>query len=100
MLVKKIRFEGNGYKEWQEEAQRRGLSVDSDCVWGRSKALLGSESQKIVRKRTGSLPNSELEARFEIKNEIYLKKLQIESRVLGDLAFESYYPDSDLIKIP
>ena len=58
---------------------------------GGAQSLLGSESQKIVR-RERDLYERELEARFEIKNEIYLKKLQIESRVLGDLALNHIIP--------
>ena len=75
IACKKIRFEGNGYsKEWQEEAQRRGLSVDSDCV-GALKAYLAPKARKLF-----------------VENEIYLKKLQIESRVLGDLALNHIIP--------
>ena len=75
IACKKIRFEGNGYsKEWQEEAQRRGLSVDSDCV-GALKAYLAPKARKLF-----------------VENGIYLKKLQIESRVLGDLALNHIIP--------
>ena len=91
IACKKIRFEGNGYsKEWQEEAQRRGLSVDSDCV-GALKAYLAPKARKLFVEN-GIFTERELEARFEIKNEIYLKKLQIESRVLGDLALNHIIP--------
>ena len=88
---KKIRFEGNGYsKEWKEEAMRRGLSVDSDCV-SALKAYLAPKALKLFV-GNGIFTERELEARFEIKNEIYLKKLQIESRVLGDLALNHIIP--------
>ena len=91
IACKKIRFEGNGYsKEWQEEAQRRGLSVDSDCV-GALNAYLAPKPRKLFVEN-GIFTERELEARFEIKNEIYLKKLQIESRVLGDLALNHIIP--------
>ena len=91
IACKNIRFEGNGYsKEWQEEAQRRGLSVDSDCV-GALKAYLAPKARKLFVEN-GIFTERELEARFEIKNEIYLKKLQIESRVLGDLALIHFIP--------
>lgn len=79
---KPVRFEGNGYsKEWREEAARRGLSTEVDCIPA-LKAYC-SEKAKRLFVDNGILSERELEARFEIKNEIYLKKLQIESRVLG-----------------
>lgn len=88
---KRIRFEGNGYgKEWYEEAVRRGLSVDSDCV-SALKAYLAPKAKKLFI-GNGIFTERELEARFEIKNETYLKKLQIESRVLGDLALNHIIP--------
>ena len=91
LACKKIRFEGNGYsKEWREEAERRGLSVDSDCV-GALKAYLTPKAKKLFVDN-GIFTERELEARYEIKNEIYLKKLQIESRVLGDLALNHIIP--------
>ena len=88
---KKIRFEGNGYsKEWREEAEKRGLSVNSDCI-SSLRAYLIPKSKKLFFDN-GIFTERELEARFEIKNEIYLKKLQIESRVLGDLALNHIIP--------
>ena len=91
IACKKIRFEGNGYsKEWKEEAERRGLSVNNDCV-GALKAYLSPKAKKLFVDN-GIFTERELEARFEIKNEIYLKKLQIESRVLGDLALNHIIP--------
>ena len=91
IACKKIRFEGNGYsKEWKEEAQKRGLSVESGCV--RSlRAYLSTKAKKLFIDN-GIFTERELEARFEIKNETYLKKLQIESRVLGDLALNHIIP--------
>lgn len=91
IACKKIRFEGNGYsKEWREEAGRRGLSVNRDCI-GALKAYLGKKAMKLFVD-SGIFTERELIARFEIKNEIYLKKLQIESRVLGDLALNHIIP--------
>ena len=91
IACKKIRFEGNGYsKEWQEEAQKRGLSVDNDCITA-LKAYLAPKAKKLFVEN-GVFTERELEARFEIKNETYLKKLQIESRVLGDLALNHIIP--------
>ena len=91
IACKKIRFEGNGYsKEWQEEAKKRGLSVESDCI-SCLRAYLSDKARQLLVKN-GIFTQRELEARFEIKNEIYLKKLQIESRVLGDLALNHIIP--------
>ncbi|MGL5683895.1 MAG: glutamine synthetase III [Marinifilaceae bacterium] len=88
---KAIRFEGNGYsKEWKEEAERRGLSVVSDCI-GALKAYHEPKAYSLFVEN-GIFSDRELEARYEIKNEIYLKKLQIESRVLGDLALNHIIP--------
>lgn len=81
---KKIRFEGNGYgQEWIEEAAKRGLSNISD-VPDALKAFV-SKSTKDVFEKTQVLTDRELEARYDIRLEIYTKKLQIEARVLGDL---------------
>lgn len=91
MACKKIRFEGNGYsREWRDEAQRRGLSVNSDCV-GALKAYLSPKARSLFVEN-GIFTERELEARYEIKHGIYLKKLQIESRVLGDLALNHIIP--------
>ncbi|MDR1414559.1 MAG: glutamine synthetase III [Odoribacteraceae bacterium] len=86
-----VRFEGNGYSdEWKVEAAERGLSGETNCV----PALRAYISDKSVNLLVGNgvLSERELHARFEIKNEIYLKKLQIESRVLGDLALNHVIP--------
>ena len=86
-----IRFEGNGYgREWREEAVRRGLSVETDCV-SALRAYLSDKAKRLFVEN-GIFSERELRARFEIKNEIYLKKLQIESRVLGDLALNHIIP--------
>lgn len=91
IACKKIRFEGNGYsQEWQTEAARRGLSVESDCI-SALRAYLSPKARQLFVKN-GIFTERELEARYEIKNEIYLKKLQIESRILGDLALNHIIP--------
>ena len=88
---KLIRFEGNGYsEEWKEEAARRGLSTEMDCV-AALKAYISDKSKELLV-GSGIMTDRELYARFEIKNEIYLKKMQIESRVLGDLALNHIIP--------
>ncbi|MDR2131266.1 MAG: glutamine synthetase III [Odoribacteraceae bacterium] len=88
---KPIRFEKNGYSsEWKEEAASRGLSGETNCVPALRAYLSGKSRELLVG--NGVLSERELHARFEIKNEIYLKKLQIESRVLGDLALNHIIP--------
>lgn len=88
---KLIRFEGNGYsKEWHEEAISRGLKGISN-VPEAYKAYLEDKTISLL-KETDVLTEREVEARFEVMNEIYLKKLQIEARVLGDLTINHIIP--------
>lgn len=89
---KKIRFEGNGYSdEWFEEAtQVRGLE-NTNNVPEAFKAYLRTEYNSALT-NNNILNQVELEARYEIKNEIFVKKLQIESRVLADLAANHIIP--------
>jgi len=88
---KKIRFEGNGYsQEWVEEAAKRGLSNLKDTpraleVWKRK------ESIKLFND-LGILSPVELEAKHEIELENYILKIQIEARVMGDLAKNHIIP--------
>ncbi|MFA6652690.1 MAG: glutamine synthetase III, partial [Bacteroidales bacterium] len=88
---REIRFEGNGYSaQWQAEAARRGLRGIQD-VPASYKSLLESKTVKLMEE-TRVMNRRELEARFEVKNEMYVKKLQIEARVLGDLAINHFVP--------
>ena len=76
--------------EWKAEAARRGL----DCETSVPKifdAYLRPESIEMFS-RTGVFSSVELEARNEVKWEMYTKKVQIESRVLGDLALNHVLP--------
>ncbi|MBD5281971.1 MAG: glutamine synthetase type III [Bacteroides sp.] len=88
---KSIIFNGNGYSdEWKAEAARRGL----DCETSAPKifdAYLRPESVKMFAD-TGVFNRVELEARNEVKWEMYTKKIQIEARVLGDLAINHIIP--------
>ncbi|MCL2561301.1 MAG: glutamine synthetase III [Rikenellaceae bacterium] len=88
---KNIRFEGNGYScEWAEEAARRGLrSVNN--VPQAFREYLRPESVALFE-RFGVLTRTELTARYEIKNETFIKKAQIESRIIGDLATNHIIP--------
>lgn len=88
---KDIRFEGNGYgAEWHQEAVRRGLrgiKNVSDCY----KVFLEDSSIKLFSEQN-VLCKREVEARYEVMNELYTKKLQIEARVLGDLIINHVIP--------
>jgi glutamine synthetase len=89
----KVLFEGDGYSEaWTKEAKKRGLpnvkttplALDA-MVTDKAKHLF--ESNKIYS-------HSELEARHEIELEKYIKKVQIESRIMGELATSHILPAS------
>ena len=86
-----IRFDGNGYgDEWMEEAARRGLDCENSVPL-QYDAYLKPEVIRMF-KETGVLSEKELEARNEVKWEIYIKKVQIEARVLGDLSLNHIIP--------
>ncbi|MBD5267977.1 MAG: glutamine synthetase type III [Bacteroides sp.] len=86
-----IHFDGNGYsEEWKEEAARRGLDTESSAPL-MFDAYQRPETVEMFA-RTGVLSQKELEARNEVKWEMYTKKVQIESRVLGDLAINHIIP--------
>lgn len=88
---KAIRFDGNGYSdEWKQEAAKRGLDCET-CVPVIYDAYLSESSIKLF-KETEVLSERELHARNEVKWEIYTKKIQIEARVLGDLAMNHIIP--------
>ncbi|MFA6871677.1 MAG: glutamine synthetase III [Bacteroidaceae bacterium] len=88
---KPIRFDGNGYAdEWKVEAQKRGLDCETSCPVIFDSYL--SESSIKMFESTGVFSRKELEARNEVKWEIYTKKIQIEARVLGDLAINHIVP--------
>ena len=88
---KDIRFEGNGYsKEWQEEALRRGLRPVGE-VPEANKALIEPATVELFSSQ-GILSDRELYARYEVQQETYTKKLQIEARVLGDLIVNHVVP--------
>ena len=90
-LCKPIRFDGNGYSdEWKAEAERRGLDCETSCpvIFDN---YLKPESVAMFEK-TGVMTKVELEARNEVKWETYTKKIQIEARVLGDLAMNHIVP--------
>lgn len=88
---KPIRFDGNGYSNaWKEEALRRGLDCENSVPL-QYDAYLKPDVIKMFGE-TGVLSQKELEARNEVKWEIYIKKVQIEARVLGDLSLNHIIP--------
>ena len=88
---KPIRFDGNGYSdEWVKEAEKRGLDVEKSCPiifehYLDDSSVKMFESTKVMNRK-------ELEARNEVKWEMYVKTVQIEARVLGDLAMNHIIP--------
>ena len=99
---KPIRFDGNGYsEEWVKEAARRGLDVEKSCPVIFEHYL--DDSSIKMFESTKVMNHKELEARNEVKWEMYVKTVQIEARVLGDLAMNHIIPvathyQSQLIK--
>jgi len=88
---KPIRFDGNGYsEEWKEEALCRGLDCENSVPL-QYDAYLRPEVIKMFEE-TDVLKKKELEARNEVKWEMYIKKVQIEARVLGDLSLNHIIP--------
>ena len=88
---KDIMFEGNGYsKEWEEEAARRGLRAVKNVP--EAYEVYHEEQTVDLFNNLGVLAPNEVEARFEILNETYVKKLQIEARVLGDICLNHVIP--------
>ena len=88
---KTIRFEGDGYGDaWKEEAEKRGLTNEPSTP--RALDAYVSEQSLSLFKHLGVMSHREAEARHEILLESYFMKIQIESRVLGDLAGNHIVP--------
>lgn len=88
---KPICFEGDGYSDnWSKEAKKRGLTNIESVP----EALLKyeSESAKEVFIGEGVFNETELKSRIEVELEKFVKKIQIESRVLGDLTINHIVP--------
>ncbi|GAB3495523.1 glutamine synthetase III [Spirosoma knui] len=83
--TKRILFEGNGYSdEWVEEAAQRGLSNIKSSP--EALAVFVQPESLALFERIGVMNHAEVESRYEIELEKYIKNVQIESRVMGDLA--------------
>ncbi len=89
--TKAILFEGDGYSDaWEQEAAKRGLS-NFKTTPKALKAKVSKESLSLFEEM-GVMNHVEVEARYEIELEEYTKKIQIESRVLGDIARNHVIP--------
>lgn len=88
---KDIRFEGDGYsEEWVKEAAKRKLGNVKNMPLA-LEAYLTKKSVELFEKH-GVLSHKEVEARNEIRLEGYIKRVQIEARVMGDLAMNHIIP--------
>ena len=86
-----IMFEGNGYStQWQEEAASRGLKAVENVP--DSYEVYHQQQTVELFDKLGVLAPNEVEARFGILNETYVKKLQIEARILGDMCLNHVIP--------
>lgn len=89
--TKAIRFDGNGYsEEWKEEARKRGLDCETSAPVIIDQYL--KEDSVSMFEKSGVLSLAELQSRCEVKWDNYSAKLQIESRVLGDLVKNHVLP--------
>jgi glutamine synthetase len=88
---KNVRFEGDGYsQEWADEAAKRGLPNVKDTA--RALEEYVSDSAKGIFEEFGVMSAIELEARNEIQHENYIMKLQIEARLISELAMTQVIP--------
>src|ERR1044071_3988391 len=89
----KVLFEGDGYsEEWQKEAKKRGLpNVKTTPL---ALDAMVTEKAKHLFESNNVYSHTELEARHEIELEKYIKKVQIESRIMGELATSHILPAS------
>ncbi len=88
---KKILFEGDGYSDaWEQEAKKRGLSNYKTTPLA-LKAKVSKQALDLF-KEMNVMNHVEVEARYEIELEEYTKKIQIEGRVLGDIARNHVIP--------
>jgi glutamine synthetase len=88
---KKVLFEGDGYsEEWAQEAERRGLPNVKTTPLALDSMV--TEKAKHLFESNNVYSHAELEARHEIELEKYIKKVQIEARIMGDLALNHIIP--------
>ncbi|MDT8346959.1 MAG: glutamine synthetase type III, partial [Flavobacteriaceae bacterium] len=88
---KKIRFEGDGYGDaWEKEAAKRGLSNNRKTP----EALLAKIAPSTIKlfAELNILTEKEVHARYEVEAEAYALRIQIEARILGDIARNHVIP--------
>ena len=84
-----VMFDGNGYSpEWQKESIKRGLKPIYNAV----EAFRAFKEDSEVLTTQGILSRSEIDARVEVMEETFVKKLQIEARVIGDMSLNHVFP--------
>ncbi len=87
----KVMFEGNGYgSDWKEESLRRGLRSVNNAA--EAFHAFQEEDSVAVLTGTGVLSRTEIDARVEVLEETFVKKLQIEARVIGDICLNHVIP--------
>ncbi|MBQ7640124.1 MAG: glutamine synthetase III [Bacteroidales bacterium] len=90
-VLEVVCFDGNGYTDaWKEEAERRGLNVETSVP--RMFCEFTKPESVAMFTRTGVYTERELKARNEVKWEIYIKKVQIEARVMERMAINHIVP--------
>jgi len=90
-VIDTVCFDGNGYtEEWKKEAERRGLDVETNVP--KMFAEFTKPASIEMFTKTGVYTQKELEARNEVKWETYVKKVQIESRVMVRMALNHIVP--------
>ena len=91
VAAEKIQFEGNNYsEEWEKEAEKRGLANVKTTPLALD-AMVTDKAKKLFE-NNNVYTHQELEARHEIELEKYIKKVQIESRIMGELATSHVLP--------
>ena len=91
VAAEKIQFEGNNYSdEWEKEAEKRGLANVKTTPLALD-AMVTGKAKKLFE-NNNVYTHQELEARHEIELEKYIKKVQIESRIMGELATSHVLP--------
>ncbi len=89
----KVLFEGDGYSdEWHQEAERRGLPNVRTTPLALDAYV--TDKAKHLFEANNVLTHVELEARHEIELEKYIKKVQIEARIMGELATSHIVPSA------
>jgi glutamine synthetase len=91
VVSEKVLFEGDGYsEEWHHEAERRGLANVRTTPLALDAMV--TDKAKALFENLSVLNHVELEARHEIELEKYIKRVQIEARIMGELCTSHVLP--------